>query len=495
MAQLVTIGDLPPEMICTIFRHLSLCDLVRFKLVCKLWNSLISSNFKVTRLFVSAYINQKERWHSSELVKEFELCHSNLFVSQSPSHLLSGLRHLKILDYAFDHRNRYAGFDSNQLNSFKELTHLEICSRHFINRPLNLKLVQLETLVLEGAFEGESRLVVDCPKLRKLVCDQTTDSLEVKHCDSIIYLDWEPTRLTSFKNVEVFKFRSDTLISPSTLQALPNLQIMCFDHPVGRLFANSNGSEPFKEVLRQFIDHAKRLKRVRFKFWFSGLLMLNLPNNDFVDTIDFCLNFEDGSDGFVSNEKLYMKNYGQLQEQLPFIIDVDYSVLMQFRLPENFFRKFWNIACVRTGKVVDEAHLLFFLNKLNLKELNFHNPGLNQSFYYQLPTSICLTNFYLVEGEEVQLNFDFLKKFNNLQFIDVLQSLSFASAKSLILSFHKLPRLESLEILFKSFVFQIFRTDSDQYQVSFEDPLRQDPIRINEVINYFEQFEVATPRS
>ena len=52
---MATIDDLPLEMVGQLLSHLSLSELIEKKLVCKLWNELISLQLKVTRLAVERY--------------------------------------------------------------------------------------------------------------------------------------------------------------------------------------------------------------------------------------------------------------------------------------------------------------------------------------------------------------------------------------------------------------------------------------------------------
>ena len=54
-AEMKTLHDLPPEMLCAIFEHLSLGDSHRYRTVCKLWNELLAS-IKIKSLFVDAAI-------------------------------------------------------------------------------------------------------------------------------------------------------------------------------------------------------------------------------------------------------------------------------------------------------------------------------------------------------------------------------------------------------------------------------------------------------
>ena len=57
-----TINHLPPEMVIHLLQHLSLSELIEKKRVCKLWNELISTHLKITRLVVDSDPRKKDPW-------------------------------------------------------------------------------------------------------------------------------------------------------------------------------------------------------------------------------------------------------------------------------------------------------------------------------------------------------------------------------------------------------------------------------------------------
>lgn len=89
-----TIDDLPPEILCLIFKRLSLNDLVELKWTCRLWYDLIAS-LRIERLYVTESANGLENWyHSRRLCRESEYCDLKLFLSEFES--LSNLKYLKL---------------------------------------------------------------------------------------------------------------------------------------------------------------------------------------------------------------------------------------------------------------------------------------------------------------------------------------------------------------------------------------------------------------
>ena len=114
-----TIDHLPPEILRYLLGFLSLSELIEKKLVCKLWNELISSQLKVTRLAVERYARKKERWwYVSQPVDEYlEVCHPHLFAAQLHRPILANLKHLRI---------ESDDFEPNHLNAFAQLVHLEV---------------------------------------------------------------------------------------------------------------------------------------------------------------------------------------------------------------------------------------------------------------------------------------------------------------------------------------------------------------------------------
>ena len=94
-----TINDLSDEILTEILGYLNLSELVEKKLTSKLWNKLISSSLKISRLVVDPNMYYKCRWFSSRrwINKHLEMCHPNLFVTQLDRSILSDLKCLRAL--------------------------------------------------------------------------------------------------------------------------------------------------------------------------------------------------------------------------------------------------------------------------------------------------------------------------------------------------------------------------------------------------------------
>ena len=94
MSSSTTIDNLPTEMICELFKHLTPKDLLVCSMVNKRWHS-IYADFKVRRLvttddLLDYYLNWCD---SNQAVQEEELCHRNLFNFLVDKPLLSNLNH------------------------------------------------------------------------------------------------------------------------------------------------------------------------------------------------------------------------------------------------------------------------------------------------------------------------------------------------------------------------------------------------------------------
>lgn len=448
-----TINDLPPEMLQEILRPLSLLNLVRLKLVCKLWNELIS-RIKIDRLFVDADLETKERWYYTNRPSgESDVCCPELFVAQCKQTMLSNLKYLR-LDYeVWDNqlkKMKVLNFDPNELNRFRQLVQLDI--EHYEAGPLQLKLPNIEILSMNW-YHNKNPVSVDCPKLRILgFCELSeNDQLRVKNIDRVRVLD-SPilgAKLARFKNLEVLRCTEydQGFLDRSTLLNLRKLKVIYSGIGFGN-YDIGNFKNDVLQRLKEFMRQKRILNRTDLKVYFAGLLLID---EDLAD-IDFGLEVREGRD-FISPEQLYMKHYHRLQDQLDFVVNVDYSRLFSLVdvLPEDYFRRFLNLKGVKAFCPLNEQHFLVFLKQIySLEWFSIYNSDLSQAFFDCLPEFCSLTNFYLFETDElnenggtaansgkseIQLNFSFISKFKRLCFVQIERDLSLLSLRTFVASF------------------------------------------------------------
>ena len=423
---ITTIHDFPPEILCEILEKLTLKELIEKQTVCKLWNELILSSVKVKRITVDSCtcLTCRSKWRNSsrpiDLLQEF--CHPNLFALLLDRPILSNLKWCaaelgdEILKC----------FHPNDLNVFRELVHLEI--DYWAENPIasvEWRLLKLETLRLvlnRGNKSFTLQLTIDCPKLRTLAGSFPKDNLlDIKSPETIRVLDFQFNRLefSKFKSLEVYRLGSQKLknVNDDLLRQLPRLKTLDL---YGYIDGFDYQIDEIKPLLKQLLN-CKHRTQPDSKLFVAGI---HLQDERSVDELDLrMIEYEqvDGrSNSSIGYEHLYMKNYPvNLQDNLGFIKDVDYSCLMSLvsEVPDDYFRRFFNIWEVNAkGEIQDPGHFKWFLKKLEfLNSLNLIYPALDQAWYDDLPECCSLKTFELLERVELELNFDFLSRFSELK--------------------------------------------------------------------------------
>ena len=491
------IDDLPPEMVCELFKYLPPKDLAVCSMVNKRWHSIYTA-FKLHSLVVIGHpdydINQ---WnYPVRRIEETERCSSAMFRRLVEKPLLSNLRRLALPAPSSE-------FDLNELNRFKRLVHLEICIEDSDEVKVHLNLPQLKVLVFYNLYDNRA-LSIDCPQLSTLLYNGERDEklLEVKHPETITMLETNllGPQLATFKNVECLVTDRFELIKV-TLLSLPRLRELRYIRDIKGLveeeFDNGVGTiDRVKQTLSEFVDEAKKLRGRDFQFSFSGFQLIKVD----VEQIDFGLEVYDDESDWGYNEYVYMENYHLIEPgALQFIFRVNYSCLVFYatgEFPRCFFQKFTGIEHVSTSaKVQDVDHFLWFLKSLrSLKGLELGRTGLGQEFYDQLPESVpSLRSLELRDGHcvnQLQLNFDFISDLKHLSDLRIYSPLSLSCATSLL---RWLGRLENiLYFCVRSGSLQIRKErdstvwkaqEKDYYQLLFE---TENP---DEMVNFFETFK------
>ena len=448
-ARMSSIEDLPPEMICKLFKLLNAKDLVICSMVNKFWRS-IYSNFKLDGLFVTTgnlnreFADNLGKWsYLDQPIEDQELCEFKVFRHLIDRPLLSNLKRLYLA-------GKWSDLKGDKLNGLltgsNQLLQLELrISFSYHRGELHLKLPKLKVLAFHWINQYCS-LSVDCPELNVLLYQEYAGAnlLTVKHPETIRKLETNMfgTKLARF-NVEYLINRDFTdlnlpTINRSTLVSLPKLKKLDHNERLSCLPQNMRSSpDLLKSRLREFLNDAKELKGKDFQFRFAGFQVTKAM----LDQIDF------KPRQFYHDECVYLKNYGHIDPDavLNFLRRVDYIHLMNSvigELPTCFFKKFPAIREVQIAdKIEDPNHFLYFLKSLRLlRRLNLYNSQLDQKYYDQLPTSARSLSTFFWKGEKKQqlLNFGFIAQFPFLVHLSIKGNLCIESVASLVGSLGKL---------------------------------------------------------
>ena len=551
MNSTLTMNDLPPEMICHVLNYLSLAELVDKKLVCKLWNELISSQLKVTGLFVTQITKMKKIWwHVNRPIDEHLEVHPYLFLSQLHLPILRNLKCLRI--YVYD---KLGDFNLNELNAFDQLVHLDVFSIVVRSSKIEWNLPNLQTLkVALRTEERENQLLVsiDCPRLKVLSHDYPNMGdnvlVDVKAPETIITLcaAFHGAELTPFKNIEIYKYLGElaSVNLNSFIEQMPKLKVLEMNNEIERYEyelrneerrgrneeeddeeeeedeeEESPPQELFERFLKRLLADRRKALRSDLKLFFAGV---EIRDEALVDHLDFqMIERDEAPYPELSNEHLYFGNYPadclpNLQERLEFIDRVHYNVLMSLvdELPKDYFKRFSNIdGVITSGKIQDPEHFASFLKSLNcLCFLRMLNPCLEQEWYDRLPAICYVRNLYLNENDEtVELNFDFLARFEpHIQMASVNKKFRLNSASSLpnLLKSFRIWFSRKFRLNFKGVeatirLRRVHSEDSEQsddsamsyveldgfYDVLVNNKLKLERANSMEVVDFFEELE------
>lgn len=524
MTQTVTISSLPPEMVGEILGHLNLAELVEKKRVCKLWNELISSQLKVSRLVERAGFYKRAPWyHTLRPVDEYlEVCHPNLFASQLHRPILSHLKHLRLC-VGGSFPNYLDNLELNELTVFSDLVQLEI--DHWMAWPdkeIELSFPKLEILKFKrGDSQTKRKLVIDCPRLQVLAWDcEKHDAIEIKAPETIRTLDtkYYVLRLSQFENVRSFKYRGELrFVNVALIEQLPSLKALYLYGALNSLYYDLDDIEAMKRFLRTLLSYRRKARRLDLRLFFIGVEITDMP---FVDKLDFrMVQYGVRSSSRLSNEHLYFGSYPadckpNLQDELEFVRDANYNTLMDLvdsSVPGDYFQRFSNIQnVISRGTIRDPAHFGTFLRGLEfLQKLTLLYPSLEQTWYDRLPTICNLRDFTLQENKEIQLHFDFLGQFEPyIVTWNLNRCLAIRSAKSLpnlLKSFKIMSVLRKFRFKFRGADAMIRMRNSSEDQNEFDlrfcmelhndyDVLLHDQLKLQransvEAVNFFEELE------
>ena len=437
-----TIEDLPPEMICELFKHLPLKDLLACSLVNKRWHSIFAG-FKVHTLVVDEFdvydLANIDKWtYPNRRFGDHELCDAALF-NRLADHPRS--KHVK--------RLLCHVADPVKLKSFSQLQHLEIVG---VKSSDERTFSHSELEVLVFAYNNYRRLSINCPKLRVLVYEEygSDNRLDVKQPETIRELRTNliGAKLAPFKSVQYLVTLEIKAISRATLQSLPGLKKLHFDEDIERAFQKFDPYEAgaldrMKRTLHEFLGHVQQLKRADLQFRFAGFELTDIT----LDQIDFDMQVEKGQET-VYNESVYLKNYHLIEpDALHFIREVNYSRLMNNvagDLPACFFEKFAGVDKVHTSAAVqDDRHFRWFLKSLrSCTSLWLAYSQLGADFFeyhlQRLVPSLDTLGMSAYDPTGRLLDFDFLYELPRLSRLSIVDKLSLAVIRSLAGLFEKL---------------------------------------------------------
>lgn len=476
---------LPPELICEIFKHLNLSDLLKCR-VCKYLDAIVSE-FKLSKLVV-AYSDRFRgtRYDTKERINlNSEWCHPKLLKKKAGQKIISKLEYLWIIDSG--------NFDLNKLNLFNQLKQLEISEKLVDMKRIGLKLFNLE--VLYFAYSNPNcHISIDCPKLKKLAYNEGRDLLKVKYPRTITKIEsnFSISKLFKFKNIEYLKSYNPNILISSSLSRFRKLKELHYKSSIRSIIhffdLPADNYEPqLKAMFSTLREQNKNLK--------IHIYGVNLTNN--IEHLDF-----GKQSGHQIDEYFFIKNYKYLKNEIEFVTHLDFSNLirltndMKIEIPNDYLKKFSNIQSIRVSNKVNEKLFLNFLkssNNYSTNRLELKHTRFSQVFYDELPSLCSLNYFYFEEFEEIELNYEFLGKFKHLKWFNIRQNInSFKSIGSLLESFNHLKGCNEdiLKFTFRGRELRIERIKGHDGVYRLIDDLRKinlDKVNTADIIEHFKK--------
>lgn len=385
---------------------------------------------------------------------KYQLDLKSFKILRCPSQILRNLKYLRIFDTP---EQEFIKF--KELNKFKNLQILEIRLRSFFPqdaiksdtypntglecRPIySLELPKLKALLIEFYFQiDESVLLIDTPDLHSLSIyhynrlDMIDNHIRFKYPLTIKYVQFNNCydNIVVFSNLE----RLDFYFEPSESRWINDIQKL----------EKLNKLRIVKKIRNSRLNDLIKSKRDAVEIFFYGVRIKDVSKFNEM-TQDNPLKFQ-------------IDNYGELDDDLDFVWDFNYSDLISLLpatgQPSDLFRKYNNIQYIEVNSMVkDGDRLLGFIKECySLFRFKIKGALLCQEFYDKLPDVSALSYLQIFE-KGVHLNFGFIMRMDSL--LDLETNFDILADEHLDLN-----RLKNL----KQFIFEIKK---DKFEI-LKDPI------------------------
>ena len=404
--------NLPVELYQGIFDCVTIEDLFNLRLVSKQMKNHVK-NYPIKELiFMNKFNKLRYNWWFTNKT----ICYNGYAISKLS---LLNVPFLNFQNLNYLKTNRFDLNDTISLRVINEncvnLKSLEISLYHCKKDEFyEISLLNLQVLFIDLEHEKIAKKIeINAPNLEALNLCYFQDGkypfhkIKINHYLSIRYLKIVGIHLKNvsiFKNLNYLECPYTKQLNERILMNLPKLKEL-------RTFNPTSTRQSLNNLIR-IMSQKIITKRLDFQIYHNNLLISNpedlFQSNSF-DPIDSI------------NIYSYLQDYSKLADNLSEQLNhLDYSILISLGrnpLPINFFNKFNCINQLQiTDEVKEENHLIqFILQCSNLGHLFIKNSSLKQSFYNELPAISQLYHLQLLQSEELNLNFKFLKKMYYLQ--------------------------------------------------------------------------------
>ena len=392
------INVLPNEVLHTIFKKLSLSDLLSCARTCTRWYINVS-DMKIPSLIISDPESKDAEWprlskcsynwQSSIDASKIKPDLPSYLEMKLVKYLLVNLKELKIC-VREDRTLGISGFEF--IVELKALKNLEVINQisRFVFDFSQIRSISLESLMITANF----LIKLNAPFLANF----HTMSHSLRYFDFFypkslrtLRMPKYSTLIVRFTNLEKL-FVDQDVVSLNVLDEVPKLSVLSFANSTEFFEINY---ETAKETALRVLDQVKQLNRRKscLSLFFFGI---KLDDSEQLENCEYkhfakrtvvdcsCRVFPDGP----SLIALHMQNYSKLADDLTWVSKINYSDLVDWldgnirSLPADFFDKFSAIREVCVNGEANESELLDFLtNCKNLNRLTVQHSRFKESFY------------------------------------------------------------------------------------------------------------------
>ena len=417
------LNSLPLVAQLEVFAHLSVREVMKVRRVCKQWNRLINTEFRLQRLrCYQMRSGERSAWH------EFNFHSIRSFLDYTSTDMkFSNVKSLQAsLAPNYDQLEDALNF----LNSFRSLEDVRFaCSMDYrweMNRELEKKtlVVNLDRLRKaefylywgeEANWEAKISFLLDLPSLVQLTVNswkgvtlKEPEKLRTLSIYGLFKRDQDYSKFTSLSNI--YTTGSDVLsISARFIESLPSLRELHLEY-------GSNSNRP------SVPPSSKTTARI---FYYGFEISLNQINQINLEAQQLPSNFHEPNE---ETTEFIARNLHQSVNDNSFIKAINYNAMARALDDSEMFivvpRKFPKISYLYIhGAVADANRLLKFITHLSISYLDFERASLPQWFFEKLAANGSFIRTLLFDIEPtmdiLSGDFDFVFKLENLQWFSL----------------------------------------------------------------------------
>lgn len=419
------INKLPYEVICMIFKRLSLPELLSCARVCERWYVIVS-NLGIPSLIVndskssgaecSRVSECSFSWSSSIDVTKIRVDLTSYLEMRLPKQLLANLSELKINI----RDSRILGqTDFGFINELQTLKNLEIFNLSPKNNITQISSTSLKSLMIATSSCPIKLHTPFLASFETVSCSLRNFQFCFPQSLRTLRLPKWSSRLAQFVNLHTLFVDQD--VSIELLTVVPKLAVLSF---ANKQETFDSSFQAVKLTALYLLDQKKQLNRADLAIRVFGIEL------DYPEQLDQC-EYKSLAKRGVANcscrdfqnwpnlVALHMKNYSKLVGDLSWVTSVSYLDLVDSlqgnirSVPADFFQKFSYIRAVDVNGEANEQELIEFLTECkHLNQLNVEHSTFDESFYLKFASCFPFIELLSIQCSAPIQDYRFIEQFH-----------------------------------------------------------------------------------